>query len=253
MLPATIAMYRASLAQARGDVAGTSAHARRALDLAGPDHHFARGAAAAFLGLAAWADGDVPGALETFTQAVASLRAAGNLLDELSSTVILADMWQAAGRPGEARRICGNALRQADARGDSMARASAELHVALSEICRQAGDLSDAQDAPRDGRRVRPQRSHDRKPLPVVRGQRAGGPGPGRPGPRPPIPGPGRANFSGRGSSRTCGPSLPSKPGSGYARATCPRLPAGPVRPGLRSPTTSATCRSTATSPWCGC
>ncbi|MDR6414971.1 LuxR C-terminal-related transcriptional regulator [Pseudarthrobacter sulfonivorans] len=144
MLPATIAMYRASLAQARGDVAGTSAHARRALDMAGPDHHFARGAAAAFLGLAAWADGDVLGALETFTQAVASLRAAGNLLDELSSTVILADMWLAAGRPGEARRICGNALRQADARGDSMMRASAELQVALSEICRQAGDLSDA-------------------------------------------------------------------------------------------------------------
>lgn len=141
MLPATIAMYRASLAQARGDVAGTSAHARRALDLAGPDHHFARGAAAAFLGLAAWADGAVREALEIFTQAVSSLRAAGNLLDELSSTVILADMWLAAGRPSEARRICQNALRQAETREDSMLRASAELHVALSEICRQAGDL----------------------------------------------------------------------------------------------------------------
>lgn len=146
MLPATIAMYRASLAQARGDVAGTSAHARRALELAGPDHHFARGAAGAFLGLAAWAEGDVQDALETFTQAVASLRAAGNLLDELSSTVILADMWLAAGRPSEARRLCLTALRLAEARGDSMARASAELHVALSEICREAGDLSGAKD-----------------------------------------------------------------------------------------------------------
>ncbi|WP_305072121.1 LuxR C-terminal-related transcriptional regulator [Pseudarthrobacter sp. BIM B-2242] len=146
MLPATIAMYRASLAQARGDVAGTSAHARHALELAGPDHHFARGAAGAFLGLAAWAEGDVQDALETFTQAVASLRAAGNLLDELSSTVILADMWLAAGRPSEARRICLTALRQAEARGDSMARASAELHVALSEISREAGDLGSAKD-----------------------------------------------------------------------------------------------------------
>lgn len=35
-LPATIAVFRASLAQARGDVAGTSEHARRALDLACP-------------------------------------------------------------------------------------------------------------------------------------------------------------------------------------------------------------------------
>jgi len=49
-LPATIALYRASLAQARGDVAGTAGHARRALDLAGPGDHLARGGAAGFLG-----------------------------------------------------------------------------------------------------------------------------------------------------------------------------------------------------------
>ncbi len=36
-----IEVYRAAVAQARGDVAGTVAHARRALDLAGPDDHFA--------------------------------------------------------------------------------------------------------------------------------------------------------------------------------------------------------------------
>ena len=35
-LPAMVAVYRASTAQARGDLAGTVAHARRALDLAGP-------------------------------------------------------------------------------------------------------------------------------------------------------------------------------------------------------------------------
>ena len=55
-LPATIAIYRASLAQARGDIAGHGgAQARRALDLARPDDHLARGGAAGFLGLAAWA------------------------------------------------------------------------------------------------------------------------------------------------------------------------------------------------------
>ena len=41
--PATILVYRASLAQARGDVAGTVRHARHALDLAGPEDHFVRG------------------------------------------------------------------------------------------------------------------------------------------------------------------------------------------------------------------
>ncbi|HET7763130.1 MAG TPA: AAA family ATPase, partial [Phycicoccus sp.] len=51
-LPAMVGVYRASVAQARGDVAGTVAHARRALDLAGPGDHFPRGAAGGFLGLA---------------------------------------------------------------------------------------------------------------------------------------------------------------------------------------------------------
>ena len=56
-LPSTIAMYRAALAQARGDAAGTAEHARRALDLAGAGDHLARGGAAGFLGFAAWAQG----------------------------------------------------------------------------------------------------------------------------------------------------------------------------------------------------
>jgi LuxR family maltose regulon positive regulatory protein len=141
-LPATIAVYRASLAQARGDVAGTSEHARRALDLAGPGDHLARGGAAGFLGLAAWAKGDVSTALRTFTQAVASLRAAGNLVDELSSTVVLADMWLAAGRPHTARRLYQRALQLAEAQGEP--RATADLHVGLSEIDREVGDLGSA-------------------------------------------------------------------------------------------------------------
>jgi LuxR family maltose regulon positive regulatory protein len=143
-LPATIAMYRASLAQARGDVAGTETHARHALDLAGPTDHLARGGAAGFLGLAAWAQGDVSSALETFTQAVASLHAAGSLVDELSSTVILADMWLAAGRPSTAVRLYQRALPVAQAHGDPVARATADLHVGVSEIDRDAGDLDSA-------------------------------------------------------------------------------------------------------------
>lgn len=57
--PAWIAIYRASVAQARGDAAGTAEQVRCALELAGPEDHIARGGAAGFLGLAAWADGDL--------------------------------------------------------------------------------------------------------------------------------------------------------------------------------------------------
>jgi LuxR family maltose regulon positive regulatory protein len=143
-LPATIAVYRASLCQARGDISGTAMQARRALDLASPDDHLSRGAAAGFLGLAAWAGGDVPTALETFTEAVESLHASGNLVDALSSTVILADMWFAAGRPGKARNLYEDALRHAGAKGGPVARAIAELQVGLSEIHCEAGDLPSA-------------------------------------------------------------------------------------------------------------
>ncbi len=134
-LPATIAVYRASLAQARGDVVGTAEHARRALDLAGPDDHLARAGGAGFLGLAAWAEGDVTTALRTFGQSVASLHAASNLVDELSGTVVLADMWLAAGRPRTARRLVERALVLHD---------DADLHVALSELDHEAGDLDGA-------------------------------------------------------------------------------------------------------------
>ncbi|MBG0738002.1 helix-turn-helix transcriptional regulator [Paeniglutamicibacter antarcticus] len=143
-LPATIAIYRASLAQARGDAMGTVGHAQHALALAGPDDHLARGAASGFLGLAAWARGDVSTALQTFTQAVASLHAAGNLIDELDSTVVLADLWLAAGRTGKARRIMQRALQMAQVQGPSTERATAGLHVGLSGIDCQGGDLEDA-------------------------------------------------------------------------------------------------------------
>ncbi len=142
--PATISVYRASLAQARGDVAGTVRHARHAFDLAGPEDHFIRGAGGGFLGLAAWAAGDVAEALSTFSDARRSLHAAGNLVDELDSTVVLADMWVASGRPSRARRLYEQALQTATA-GGAAYRATADLHVGLAELDRELDDLTGAE------------------------------------------------------------------------------------------------------------
>jgi LuxR family maltose regulon positive regulatory protein len=143
-LPATIAVCRAALAQARGDVTGTTEHARRALALAGPNDHVARSGAAGFLGFAAWASGDVSTALDTFAHVPPALHAAGNLVDELDSTVVLADMWLLAGRPSRARRLYDDALKVAASLGEPVARSTSELHVGLSEIDREAGDLDAA-------------------------------------------------------------------------------------------------------------
>jgi LuxR family transcriptional regulator, maltose regulon positive regulatory protein len=144
--PATVSVYRASLAQARGDVAGTVRHARHALDLAGPEDYFIRGAGGGFLGLAAWAAGNVEEALSTFPDAVRNLHAAGNLIDELDSTIPLADMWVASGRPARARRLYDQALQTATEGGAPYPRATADLHVGLAELDRELNDLTSAEE-----------------------------------------------------------------------------------------------------------
>nr|WP_255622676.1 LuxR C-terminal-related transcriptional regulator [Tessaracoccus sp. OS52] len=143
--PATIRLYRAALAQARGNVPATARHAREALAMAEPRDHLTRGSAAGFVGLAAWATGSVEEALTTFTAARSSLRAAGNVVDALDMSVVLGDMWVTAGKPKRAREEYDAALESVSAIGEPHARAVPDLHVALADLEREQGRLAAAE------------------------------------------------------------------------------------------------------------
>ncbi|MHA7180403.1 LuxR C-terminal-related transcriptional regulator [Arthrobacter sp. MDB2-24] len=142
-LPVTIALYRASLALARGDQAGMSLHARRALDAAEPEDHLGRGAAAGMVGIVLWADGDLEAGVTAFGNSARSLQAAGNLTDALSTTMVIADMLLPLGRLREARTLYETALQQSIEHCNG-GQPTADLHAGISEMYRERNDLATA-------------------------------------------------------------------------------------------------------------
>ncbi|MEU6135114.1 LuxR C-terminal-related transcriptional regulator [Nocardioides sp. NPDC047086] len=143
-LPMTIAMYRAAIAQARGDPPEVAVQARTMLELAGPDDHLVRGAGSGFLALSAWAEGDIDTARDTFTEAVRSLHSAGNLADELGGTVVLAELALAQGSPVEAERLYERALATAREHPEVALPVTGDLHVGLAGALCECGDLTGA-------------------------------------------------------------------------------------------------------------
>lgn len=144
-LPSMISVYRAAVAQARGDSAGTVVHAHRALELARPEDHFSRGAAKGFLGLAAWATGDLVTAVDTFTGAIESLEAADMQTDALGSVVILAHMWLGRGDTRRARTLFEKAIADAERRPGPVLSVTGDLYVGLADVLREQGDLHAAE------------------------------------------------------------------------------------------------------------
>ncbi|MCU1473689.1 LuxR C-terminal-related transcriptional regulator [Amnibacterium sp.] len=140
-LPAAIAVYRAGLALTLGDTARTVAQATRALELAQPDDHVRRGAAAALLGLSAWGDGNLETAYEAYVECSSNLLRAGYVADVLGCATTLADIRITQGRLHEAMHVYERALQLASARAVPVTRGTPDLHVGLSSIHAERGDL----------------------------------------------------------------------------------------------------------------
>ncbi len=126
-LPAAIAVHRAGQARILGDVAGTMAHARRALDLVGEDDLVAGGAAAALLGLAYWTTGDLEAAHRWYSEGMARLEKAGYFTDVVGSAIMLADIRLAQGRLRDALNAYQRGLRLAEQAVPPL-RGAADMH-----------------------------------------------------------------------------------------------------------------------------
>ena len=143
-LPGALAIHRAGLARLRGDVAGTIAHARRALELIDADDDLGQGAASALLGLAYWTNGDLEAASSLYAGALARIEKAGFRSDAIGVSLALADMRIAQGRLHDAMRTYERGLELAADQGGATLRGAADMHVGISEILRQCDDLAGA-------------------------------------------------------------------------------------------------------------
>ncbi len=145
-LPASIAIHRAGQAQLLGDVAGTIAHAGRALELTDDDDVIGRAAASALLGLGHWSSADLETASPLYRWALERFERQGFLADSLGLRIHLADMDLARGRLGEALDTYQDGLRVALRSGPATLRGAADMHVGISEVLTERNDLVGAAD-----------------------------------------------------------------------------------------------------------
>ena len=143
-LPSQVAIYRAAMAQGRGDRASAITYAQSALDLTDDDDHFERGAAAGFLALAHWSVGQLGAAHRYWTAAMTSLQSAGHLVDAIGCARALAQIRVAQGRMRDAMSTYARGLQLATEQRVPALRGTADMHVGISELFLEWGDLGTA-------------------------------------------------------------------------------------------------------------
>ena len=139
-LPAAIAVGRAFIAQAFGNIPDTVRYASRVLELPVSDP-FTHSRAAMLLGITYWASGDLEAADRIFAEYTMKLRTAGNIPDAISTTVVLADIRLALGRLREAIDTIEQLTQFVLDQGEPISPDSADLYRESSELYLEQGNL----------------------------------------------------------------------------------------------------------------
>ncbi len=141
-----IEVYRASLAQVRGDVPATVEHAQRAREVALEDDHVVRAGAAGFLGIAFWTGGDLEAAHRAWSECSARLEQAGHVADAVGATQALGDICIVQGRLQDALGTYQESLERVPEQSRSLVRGTADMHVGMSEVFLERLDLAMAKE-----------------------------------------------------------------------------------------------------------
>lgn len=139
-----LATVRAYHAQALGDAPGTVKHAWRALALVSEADYYTCGMASLALGFASWTGGDLKSAHRFIADGMVNLQKAGNILFTLWGTIALADIRMAQGRFHEAISKYEHALQLTTEQSDPVIQGTASLHLGLSDLYLEFGDLEAA-------------------------------------------------------------------------------------------------------------
>jgi LuxR family transcriptional regulator, maltose regulon positive regulatory protein len=143
-LPSMIALLRAAIALAQGDMSKAEKNARRVLDLAPEDAHLMLGGAASVLGLAAWARGDLETGRRMTSEGITNVRQAGYISSAIGGSIVLADIQIALGRLHEAMSTYERALTWAVEPGAPIQRGAADMYVGISALQQEHNDLETA-------------------------------------------------------------------------------------------------------------
>lgn len=136
-----VELYRAAMAQVRGDIPGLIIHAERVLEVAPADDHLGRAAGSSMLGIAYWSQGKLDAAYLAWTEGRNGLLHAGHIADTLGVTIALSDILLTQGHLEQATRNYEQALHVVTAAGDNLLRGTADMHAGLSELYRERNDL----------------------------------------------------------------------------------------------------------------
>ena len=138
-LPANIALCRAQIALAQGDVSSTVKHAELALKLS-PDESQISSEASVLLGITYWGSGDLEIAHEVMAKWVNSMEKSGNIYFAIAATFGLADIRIAQGRLSEAERTYKRSLQLASEQDENVQRITAHHQLGLAMIYHERGE-----------------------------------------------------------------------------------------------------------------